>query len=64
MIRVTRINGNECVLNSELIKFIEETPDTIITLTNNEKVIVTENSDEIIHKIIEFKRTVRLYPDQ
>ena len=63
MIRLTKINGEEFVLNSELIKFMEETPDTIITLVNNEKVIVAENTDEIIHRIIEFKRSVRLYPE-
>ncbi len=63
MIKLTRINGAEFVLNSELIKFIEETPDTIITLVNQEKVIVEENPDEIIHRIIEFRRTMRLFPE-
>ena len=63
MIKLTRINGDEFILNSELIKFIEETPDTIITLINQEKLIVEENSDEIIHRIIEFRRTMRLFPE-
>jgi len=62
MIKVTRINGSEVIVNSDLIKFIEETPDTIITLTNQEKVIVAENADEIIHRVIEFRRAVRLFP--
>ena len=64
MIRLTKINGEAFILNSELIKFMEETPDTIITLLNSEKVIVAENTDEIIHRIIEFKRSVRLYPGE
>ncbi len=61
MISVTRINNKPFVLNCELIKYIEETPDTVVTLINNEKVIVIETADEIIEKVIEFGRRKRVF---
>ncbi len=63
MVKLTRLNGREFVLNSDLIKFIEETPDTIITLRDQEKVIVRENVDEIVRRVIDFRRTERLLPE-
>ncbi|MFH1549789.1 MAG: flagellar FlbD family protein [Planctomycetota bacterium] len=63
MIKLTRFNGNEFVLNCELIKFIEETPDTIITLIDQEKIIVAESADDVVHRAIAFKRAVRLFPE-
>lgn len=59
MIRLTRINGHEFVLNAELIKYIEETPDTVITLTGDEKILVKEPADEVIKRVIEYGRLVR-----
>lgn len=61
MISVTRINHQRFVLNCELIKFIEETPDTIITLVNNEKIVVSESADAIVDKVIEFGRRQRIF---
>jgi flagellar protein FlbD len=59
MIKVTRLNGKEFVINSDLIEFVEETPDTVITLTNGIKVVVKESVDEIIDKVGIFKaRTI------
>ncbi|WP_132995887.1 flagellar FlbD family protein [Sporanaerobacter acetigenes] len=55
MIRVKRLNGKEFVVNSDLIEFVEETPDTVISLTTGKKVVVQESVDEIIEKVIEFK---------
>ena len=55
MIRLTRLNGHPITLNSELIKFVERAPDTVITLTNGEKLIVRETEDEIVHLIREFR---------
>jgi flagellar protein FlbD len=60
MIKVTRLNGKEFVVNAELIQFLEETPDTIVTLVNHEKLVVKERMDEIIRRIIEYHRGVRL----
>lgn len=55
MIKLTRINSSEFYINSDLMEFIETTPDTIITLTTGKKIIVKESVDEVIDKIIEFK---------
>ena len=56
MIKLTRLNDTEIMVNAEQIKYVESTPDTIVTLMNNEKILVTDTVDEIIQKAIEFKR--------
>ena len=58
MILVTRLNGTEYLLNQNLIETIEETPDTVIKLTNDKKLIVKEKSTEIMKRIIDFNRKV------
>lgn len=58
MIQLTKINGQQIVLNIDLIEFIEETPDTVITLTNNDKVVVRDRMAEIVDKVIRYRRTV------
>ena len=57
MITLHRLNGKEFVLNGEFIKFVEATPDTVITLSpNDEKFMVRESVAEVIEKVIEYKR--------
>ena len=58
MIHVTRLNHTEVVLNSDLIEQIETTPDTIISLTTGEKLMVRESSDEIVRRVIGFRRAI------
>ena len=58
MIQLTRLNGNPIALNSDLIKFVENALDTVITLINGEKVIVRENSNDVIQRIVDFRRSV------
>ncbi|GAQ26250.1 MULTISPECIES: flagellar FlbD family protein [Tepidanaerobacter] len=60
MIELTRLNGTKFFLNAELIEIIESTPDTVITLTTDKKLVVLENKDEIIDKVIEYKRRIFL----
>lgn len=55
MIKVRRLNGKEFVVNSDLILYVEETPDTVITLTTGHKIVVTDTIDEIIDKTIDFR---------
>jgi flagellar protein FlbD len=62
MIRLTRINGEEFVLNAALIRYVESRPDTFITLTTDERIIVKERVDEVIRRTIDYSRTVRLVP--
>jgi flagellar protein FlbD len=58
MIKLTKINNEEFYLNSDLIEFLESTPDTIISLTTGKKVIVRETANEVVEKIISFKSKI------
>ena len=58
MIRLTRINHVPLVLNSDLIEHIETTPDTVISLTTGQKLMVLESADDIIHRVIQFRRAI------
>jgi len=58
MIKVKRLNGKKFVVNCELIQYIEETPDTVLTLTTGQKIIVAESVDEVIDKVIEYKAKI------
>ena len=65
MIRVTRLGGKPFYLNSDLIESLESLPDTTITLTSGKRVIVTEHADEVIQRVIEFRREIFFkYPDE
>ncbi len=59
MIQVSRLNGSQFYLNAELIQVIEATPDTVITLTNNVKVIVKEPAAVVVARFIEYQRQIR-----
>lgn len=61
VIKVKRLNGKEFVVNSDLIQFVEETPDTVITLTTGQKIVVVESVDQIIDKVITYKSKVIEY---
>jgi flagellar protein FlbD len=50
------------VVNAELIKFVEETPDTVITLRDNEKILVKDSADVVIARVIEYARSIRWVP--
>jgi len=64
MIDLRLINGAHIVLNSDLIEFIEATPDTIISLSTGKKLIVKESVEEVIEKIIEFRRRIGVLAKQ
>lgn len=64
MIQLTRLNGAQFIVNAHLIKFIEKTPDTLITLRDGEKVMVLEPPEEVVRKAIEFGRSTRLWPEE
>jgi len=56
MVRLTRINRIPLVINSDLIEHIEVTPDTVVCLTTGQKFIVLETADEVIDRVIRFRR--------
>lgn len=61
MIELTRLNNKAFFVNCDLIEIVEETPDTVISLTNGKKMIVVDSADDIISKIIAFR--YRCYHD-
>jgi flagellar protein FlbD len=58
MIKLTRLSREPLVLNSELIEYVEAIPDTVITLTTGQKLRVSESADEIVERVIEFRRAI------
>ena len=58
MIEVTRLKGKKMTINAELIETVEETPDTVITLTNGKKFVVSESAEEVISLVIGYKRKI------
>jgi uncharacterized protein YlzI (FlbEa/FlbD family) len=58
MIRLTRLNNQALTVNSDLIKFVEQSPDTLITLVTGEKIVVRESAEEVLARFLEFRRSV------
>lgn len=58
MIELTKLNDKKFMVNSDLIEVIDETPDTVITLTTGKKIIVKENRQEIRNLIISFRQEI------
>ena len=58
MINLTRLNGHRIVVNCDLIKFVEPSPDTTITITTGEKLIVLESCDELVQRILSFRASI------
>ncbi|MCB0191856.1 MAG: flagellar FlbD family protein [Anaerolineae bacterium] len=63
MIKVTRFDASEFWINSDIIEFIEETPDTVISFINKDKVVVKESAQTLVDAIIEYRRRIfHLHP--
>ena len=60
VIVLTRLNGTPFVVNSEMIRTVEERPDTTITLVNGDTLIVREKMAEVVQKAVEYARMVRI----
>jgi flagellar protein FlbD len=58
MIRLTRLNNSEIIINADLIEMLEETPDVVLTLTTGRKLTVSESADEIIKLVLEYKHNI------
>ncbi|HWB86813.1 MAG TPA: flagellar FlbD family protein [Bryobacteraceae bacterium] len=58
MIQLTRLNRVPLVLNSDLIEHINVTPDTVITLTTGQILRVRESADEVVRRIVRFRRRI------
>ena len=56
MIQVTRLNKEPFLINSDLIEFVEETPDTVISMVSGRKIVVSESAAEVQSLILAYKR--------
>lgn len=63
MIAVTRLNGHPLIVNAGLIRTVEARPDTYLTLTDGERLILQDTPEEVVAKVIEYQRRVRLIAD-
>ncbi len=62
MISVTRLDHRQVIVNADLIKYVESTPDTILTLTTGDKLMVLETPQEVVDRVVEFGRRLRVFP--
>ncbi len=62
MIKLSRLNGKEFLLNAELIRYVEECPDTTITLTTGDRLIVRESMEEVLRRVIAYHQAKVLFP--
>ncbi len=62
MILLTRLAGQPMIVNAELIKTIEQTPDTVVTLINGDRIMVKETMAEVVRLAIDYSRQVRCFP--
>ena len=60
MIHLTRLNHTPIVLNCDLIEHVDTTPDTVISLTTGQKLMVLESAEEIIERVVRFRRSIIL----
>jgi len=58
MIKVTLLNGQELIINAELLEAVEAAHDTIITLTTGRKIIVKERPDEVVARVVAYRQLV------
>jgi flagellar protein FlbD len=61
MIELTRLNNEKVVVNADLIEFVDQTPDTIISTTSGKKVMVRESVGEVIRRVIAYRRRCMLF---
>jgi flagellar protein FlbD len=60
MIHVTKLNNEQCIVNCDLIELIEITPDTLLTLTTGRKLMIRESSEDIIKRIVAYRKQTGL----
>lgn len=62
MIKLTKLNGEQFVVNADLIRYVESRPDTFVTLTTEDRFIVKESMEEVVMRSVAWARAVRLAP--
>ncbi len=62
MIKLTRLDGEPFVLNADLIRYVERRPDTFVTLTTGERIVVGETMDEVVDLAVRYQQQKHLMP--
>jgi flagellar protein FlbD len=62
MIKLTRLTGEPFILNAELIEYVEARPDTFVTITTGERLVVAESMDEVMRRAVVYQQTKYLIP--
>ncbi|MDR1384319.1 MAG: flagellar FlbD family protein [Planctomycetaceae bacterium] len=62
MIVLTKLNGEEFVLNAEMIRYVERCPDTLISLMNGETIMVGEPMDEVVRRTVSYQQSKFMFP--
>ncbi len=62
MIKLNRLDGEAFILNAELIRYVEARPDTFITLTSGDRVVVRQTMDEVVDLAVEYQQNKNLFP--
>lgn len=62
MIKLTRLGGEKFILNAELIRYVESRPDTFVTLTIGDRIVVEESMDEVLRRSVEYQRSKQMIP--
>lgn len=62
MIQLTKLNGDQFVLNAEMIRYVERCPDTLISLITGESIMVTESMEEVVKRTISYQQAKHILP--
>ena len=62
MIKLTRLSGEAFILNAELIEYVEARPDTFVTLTTGQRLVVAESMDEVMRRAVAYQQAKHLIP--
>jgi len=62
MIKLTRLGGEPFILNADLIRYVESRPDTFITLTTGDRLVVGESMDEVLHRSVAYQQAKYFIP--
>lgn len=62
MIKLTRLDGQAFILNADLIRFVEERPDTFVTLTSGDRIVIREPMDRVVELAVEYQQRKAMLP--
>lgn len=63
MIKLTKLDGQPFVLNAELIRYVDERPDTFVTLTSGDRIVVLETMQNVMDAAVDYQRSKHLIPN-